>query len=60
MDVDDDLQQERDINAALTKQLNTAHERIKFLELELAAALSKAVYAAWGNKQTNSLDIKEK
>ena len=51
MDMDDDLQQERDINAALTKQLNTALTRIEFLEQELAAAQSKAVYATWGRKQ---------
>lgn len=60
MDYTDELQQERDINAALTKQLNTAHERIKFLESELATAQSKAVYAAWGNKRTDVLNIKEK
>lgn len=51
MDLLDELQQERDINAALTKQLNTARVRIQFLEQELAAAQSKAIYATWGRKQ---------
>ena len=51
MDLLDELQQERDINAALTKQLNTALVRIRFLEAELAAALAKAIYATWGRKQ---------
>lgn len=51
MDINDELQHERDINAALTEQLNDALACIQMLKLELEAAENKQVYATWGKKE---------
>ena len=50
MDMDDELQQERDINASLTKRLGIALEYIRFLEAELEIHKQQAIYATWGRK----------
>lgn len=57
MDIQDELQQERDIAEGYRQLYVESLERIQFLELELAAAQSKAVYATWGQKRADALDI---
>lgn len=51
MDIQDELQQERDIAEGYRQLYAESLERIRFLETALAEAESKAIYATWGKKE---------
>ena len=57
MDIQDELQQERDIAEGYRQLYVEALARIQLLKLELEAAETKQVYATWGHKRADALDI---
>ena len=57
MDLLDELQQERDIAEGYRQLYVEALARIQLLKLELEASETKQVYATWGHKRADALDI---